>query len=278
MISKDILPSEHLRKYIKQFRLRHFVTSDTENFPCKPFPPRPEQCLVFFPRGYEVVQNTSTGIKCKRPTSIISGQFTYRINRYLQCPEMLMIEVNLQPGALNRLTGIPLKPLANQDLDAETIFPEEFRRVNERLNSAEDYGEMISIIECFFDFIIKRKTHDFTAVDDVLIQVPDSISSITVDSLARMCYLSPRQMERKFDEKIGISPKTFLRISRFNASYLMHQANPKRDWLSIAIHCGYSDYQHLVKDYKDFAGNTPVNFFGEDSMAPGRMLGLSKYG
>jgi len=207
---------------------------------------------------------------------VISGQFTQRINRYLNCKEFLMIEVNLQPGALHRLTGVPFKEFTNQDLDAENFFPADIRFVNERLSSAESYKQMISIIEDFFFTLIAKQKTRLLAVDELLVRLTSDPNNHTVDSLTKDVFLSQRQMERKFDERIGISPRTFLRLCRFNQSYWMHLKNPGLDWFSIAIHCGYSDYQHMVKDYKDFADSTPGKLFAEEKQAPGRVLGLTK--
>ena len=276
MISQDYLPSEPLRDYIRHYRLRHFVLPSGHNLSCKPFPPRPEQCLVFYPRGHEITEQLYAGTKVQRPRSVVSGQFTQRLNRYVGAPEFLMIEVDLQPGALHRLTGVPFKELANKDIDAEAFFPSEIGRVNERLGSAATYPEMIALIEAFFRGLVQGQKRDYLAVDGVLHRMAHHPDGLTVDDLARRAYLSPRQLERKFDERVGISPKTFLRICRFNQSYWMHLKQPKLDWLAIALACGYHDYQHLVRDYRDFAAATPKSFFHEESKAPGRVLGLTK--
>ena len=276
MISKDYLPSAELKEYISKIRLRHFVFKHTDGISCKPFPPRPEQCLIFFPRGYEVTEHTANGTRIQRPRSVVSGQFTHRVNRYLGHHEFLMIEVDLQPGTLHRLTGCPIKELTNQDIDAEAFFPVEICRVNERLNSADSYPEMISIIEAFFWELVKKQKKDVQPIDQLLQMMTQNSSGYSVDALAKKAYLSPRQLERKFDERIGVSPKVFHRICRFNQSYWMHLKQPALDWLSIAVACGYNDYQHLVKDYKDFANATPNNFFSEERRAPGRVLGLTK--
>jgi AraC-like DNA-binding protein len=68
-------------------------------------------------------------------------------------------------------------------------------------------------------------------------------------------------------------PKQFLQISRFDKAFRMKNRFPGRDWLSVALHCGYYDYQHLVKDYKEFTGYTPTQFFAIDNHAPERILG-----
>jgi len=276
MISQDYLPSESLKLYVKAYRFRHFLIRPNTPLSFKPFPPRPEQCLIFYPRGMEVTENVYSGISEKRPRSVISGQYTQRINRYVGYPEFLMIEVDLYPGALHCLTGIPFKELANKDIDAEAFLPSEVCRVNERLSSAGSYTEMIGIIETFLQYLVQKQKKEFFAVDHVIHALSCNAHFPSIDRLAKQAFLSPRQLERKFDERIGISPKTFLRICRFNQSYWMRLKQPSLDWLSIALACGYNDYQHLVKDYKDFASTTPNLFFSEEKKAPGRVLGLTK--
>jgi AraC-like DNA-binding protein len=48
------------------------------------------------------------------------------------------------------------------------------------------------------------------------------------------------------------------------------------DWLRIALECNYHDYQHLVRDYKDFTGYGPNAFHEIESKAPERSFGLSE--
>ena len=53
----------------------------------------------------------------------------------------------------------------------------------------------------------------------------------------------------------------------------MKNRHPERDWLTIALHCGYYDYQHLAKDYKEFTGYTPSAFADIENNAPERSFG-----
>jgi AraC-like DNA-binding protein len=52
---------------------------------------------------------------------------------------------------------------------------------------------------------------------------------------------------------------------------------PRKDWRGIAWDCGYYDYQHLVRDYKEFAGVTPNSIFHLDDQAPERHFGWRDY-
>lgn len=65
----------------------------------------------------------------------------------------------------------------------------------------------------------------------------------------------------------------FDRISRFEKSFRTKNKYPHLGWLSIALTCGYYDYQHLVKDYKEFTHLTPNAFYEADTKAPERVFG-----
>jgi transcriptional regulator GlxA family with amidase domain len=73
---------------------------------------------------------------------------------------------------------------------------------------------------------------------------------------------------------MGISPKLYTRIARVTKAFRIKYHNPNLDWLSISLWCGYEDYQHLAKDFRDFAGVNPTTYFFEDKKAPERLFGL----
>jgi transcriptional regulator GlxA family with amidase domain len=95
----------------------------------------------------------------------------------------------------------------------------------------------------------------------------------SVDWFIRQSFLCHRQFDRKFIERIGISPKQYLKVIRFDKAFRMKNRLPQKDWLTIALHCGYYDYHHLVKDYKEFTGCTPNQFLEIDNNAPERLFG-----
>lgn len=277
MIFQDFYPHPALKEYVRLYHLRHFVFKHTQNLPFKPYPPRPEQCLIFIPRDLQTVEYVTEGKKIKRSRSIIVGQQTKRINLGIG-QDFLTIIVVFNPGKLSRITGIPFNELTHSEIDAEAVFSNSISHVNERLSSTDSYTEMIRIIDQFLlEQVPKRKqeAHRIDSIGDLIFNKPEHIS---IDWLADQACLSPRQLERKFGEVMGVGPKLFTRISRFYKTYNMKFKNPSADWLSIALACGYHDYQHLVKDYKDFAGTLPNALFEEDEKAPERSFGLQEPG
>jgi AraC-like DNA-binding protein len=95
-----------------------------------------------------------------------------------------------------------------------------------------------------------------------------------VEKLADAACLSISQFERRFLQQTGIAPKVFLRINRFYDAFLLKENKPGLSWLAIALDTGYHDYQHLVKDFKMFAGETPNSLMEAQAKAPERTLDL----
>ncbi|TVP49639.1 MAG: AraC family transcriptional regulator [Mongoliibacter sp.] len=72
--------------------------------------------------------------------------------------------------------------------------------------------------------------------------------------------VSFRTFQNHFKNQIGLSPKLFCRIIRFNALLLALDENPMPDILELALQFGYSDNSHLHKDFKQFVGMTPKKY------------------
>jgi transcriptional regulator GlxA family with amidase domain len=101
---------------------------------------------------------------------------------------------------------------------------------------------------------------------------------MSIDWLARETCLCTKQFERKFKERTGVNASLLARITRFDKTVKLKNAQPGKDWLSIALECGYHDYQHLVRDYKDFTGLTPPAYLRLDTHAPESLFGLHEEG
>lgn len=274
MIMKDYLPNLALRDYVRVYRLVHVTFTDVTKIPFKPYPPRPEHCLSFYPRDSETIDYPDQKGKISQVRSAIIGQHSVVTNRHVGT-DFLVFQVVFQPTGLFKLTGIPSYELTNGYFDAESIFESEIKNVNARLSNSESYEEMIKIVETFLFYLLNHKNKEKHAIDTVGTLLLQSPKMLSLDWLAKESGLSIKQFERKFTERIGINPKYFGRIVRFEKAFRMKNTQPKLDWLSIALECEYYDYQHLVKDYKEFTGQTPTQFHLLDLQAPERAFGMA---
>jgi methylphosphotriester-DNA--protein-cysteine methyltransferase len=81
--------------------------------------------------------------------------------------------------------------------------------------------------------------------------------------------LSTRQLERVFRDHVGLGPKTYSRLVRFDRTVRGIQRRGALSWTHFALIHGYSDQAHFINDFKEFAGVTPVQF--ETELATGTL-------
>lgn len=272
MVLQEYKPGLFVSEYIRTFRLVHYEYQADGRLPAKAYPPRPEHCLSFYARDVETVEYLHSGIQSGNLSAVLFGQQTEVTNR-LVGNHFLLIQVVFKPGALYRLTGIPSQYLTNQYIDAQTVFSREISRVNDQINDCSSYQQMIQVVEAFLVGEIRKKSGGIHPLDIATAGLFNSDAIPGVDALAKAACQSTRQFERLFKQRMGISPKYFLKVLRFENAFRMKNTHPQRDWLSIAIACGYYDYQHLVKDYRDLTGLSPNQFHAIDLNAPERLFG-----
>jgi AraC-like DNA-binding protein len=91
------------------------------------------------------------------------------------------------------------------------------------------------------------------------------LPTMQVSKLAQRLGYSPRHFQRKLNEWVGFSPSLYKRISRFEKALeaIQNLSSPGRvDWSALAISCGYSDQAHFIRDFREFAGQTPAAYLG----------------
>jgi AraC-like DNA-binding protein len=173
------------------------------------------------------------------------------------------------------LTGIPSFKLTDQFIDATFAFSKNIRFIHEQLKHAKSYSEMLLIADRFVAELVSNARKDVHPLDAVSKLMMKRYGNVSLDWLAKESCLSTKQFKRKFNERAGVNPKMYSKIIRFTKAFNTKNRYPEMDWLRIAIECDYYDYQHLVKDYKNFTGLTPYEFHLLECNSPECKLGLS---
>lgn len=89
-------------------------------------------------------------------------------------------------------------------------------------------------------------------------QIVQSGGRRSIDSISETVGISRQHLARLFAHHVGTSPKTFARITRFRRALRLA---PKQRWPDLALELGYFDQSHLIREFRQFAGETPVPFF-----------------
>jgi len=263
----NIAPHPALQPYVRRYFLLH-VNNPANTQQRKPMPTDGLQSMYFYPRnavlGWDK-DNRDLGLS---PSSVVVGGQVSRLNLQFGV-DHLVIQAAFHPGMLHRLLGIPITEIADLPmLAAELFFGPSVKELDAQLAELTDYRAMIDAIDVFLLKKIQHLKTDFHAIDAAIAQMSTAANPITVDQLAKTAFLSTRQLERKFYERMGVSPKLYGRILRFNQAYKSKMLQPEKSWLHVAYDAGYYDFRHLSRDFADFAGSSPALLLQEEFLAP----------
>ena len=86
---------------------------------------------------------------------------------------------------------------------------------------------------------------------------------VSIENLAERVGWSTRQLQRRFKSAVGISPKLFSRMRRFQRVFCAME-NVATGWANAAVDSGYYDQAHLIRDFRDFTGQTPTALLDQE--------------
>ncbi len=272
MMYKSFLPSPQLCEFVRNYTIIHFQFGINEPVLSKQRSPKPEQKIVFYLKGSPTFHNPATGsTQSPPPVSIFSHQSDQKTIRLTN--DFFAFIIFLQPGVLHRLIRLPMMELLNKSFDAELFFGTQVREVSEQLAAAASHSAMIAIAE---QFLLDKCSQVglSNSIDRIALHLLSDPTYFSLDEVAQQACLSTKQFYRRFTERIGISPKLFSRLSRFNHAYRYKNYHPNISWSSIAQEFCYTDYHHMEKEFKEFTGQTPQDWTNTHLSAPERILKL----
>jgi AraC-like DNA-binding protein len=157
--------------------------------------------------------------------------------------------IRLYPYAILPILGITSHEVANNVHDIHSILPRDL--VNE-ITEATDHPERISV---FCHHLMRKLDRASTMVERTVHRMIETQGGETMSSLSSLLSVSERQLERKFKEAVGFSPKQYSRILRFQCSK-RRLAGHVNSFAEIAFDCNYADQPHFAREFKEFSGMT----------------------
>lgn len=227
----------------------------------------PDGCIdMIFILGDDVRRYTSENKFIIQPREMILGQIT----------EPFFIEptgyvnsfaVRFYPYGFANFVSMPIKKLANKDTPLKLLFGEKAsQELGQKIKKAIDTKERIKIVETF----LLKKLKDKAIIDNIVKTTIDAMlltkGSAPISSILKNDLSKRRQLERKFVEKVGISPKKLGKVIRLQAALKMLLNKKSENLTAIAYDNEYYDQAHFTKDFKEFTGTTPKDFLQDGKM------------
>jgi AraC-like DNA-binding protein len=175
-----------------------------------------------------------------------------------------MVGARLHAGALHRLLPTAQDRLAGQILDLDTVWQEWTRRTVEQVSAAAPDCALDVFERALEALVPTEASSDMDrGLDSTVSWLQASGGQVSIERLACHVGISRRQFERRFSEHVGVSPRLFGRIVRFQRVFRLLGTE---SGASIAARCGFADQAHLVREVRRFAGVTPTLLAEADGM------------
>ena len=167
-----------------------------------------------------------------------------------------VIGVRFHAYGASRLLALPIFELTDSIVSVDAISPSLHREL-ERMRELRSTPEQIALLD-----LIMRTRAELIGSDDPLVsfavnEFERTAGLINISGLANRVGLSTRQFERRFRTEVGIGPKLFGRVQRFQRVFRAFE-DARPNWVDVAVDCGYYDQSHLIRDFREFSGNTPT--------------------
>ena len=247
-------PDPRLDPFIRLYVQRETRRGDREIV--EPVVARLGTMLEFqFARPYEIPVYGTSQILISPPIAVI-GPITYRRVRLVIRDEVQALAILFQPQGFRALFGIPTSLVTDLGVDASAVLGGEVTELYERLGNAATFSQRVNLLndflrQCLLASNPLDKIHH--ALDRLIIPG----ARIRIADIARQAGVTVRQLERRSLEYTGVSPKTLLRIARFQ-QVLKMKSKGSLNWVEVAHALEYYDQMHMIRDFRAMAGDSPV--------------------
>ncbi len=225
----------------------------------------PDGCMEMIIHYGDPYQQFSENGIILQPRSFVFGQ----IIRPLQISptgRTGMVAVRFHPEGFAPFFTGSLQAMENRAVPLTELFGEEGDRLTQEILSALSIDNRIAILE---NFLINRLTspHSIDAITKSGVgALLESKGQLSVAELAEHVEINRRKLERKFATVIGLSPKQLSKMIRLQSTLRALRSKTFPDLTTLALESGYFDQAHFIKDFREFTGISPKQFYANSML------------
>lgn len=248
-------PCELLRPYVRYY----WVFSSNQLLNTYTFPIGCPQ-IIFHKRTPLFIPELGT----TQDKLTISGQVNF--SSHLEADdEVEMIVVVFYPHTINMFLNTPVSAFYNKEISGYDINDRQLNELAKQVFECEVNDHCINLIEKWLLSRLSIRSYDtiyrtdrMNAAIEQLCHTPQ----ILVTELSSNCCLSKKQFEREFYLHVGMNPKEYSRIIRFQKTLKQMQCQQEIiNQADLAYANGYADQSHMIREFKRLCGYTPLSLF-----------------
>jgi AraC-like DNA-binding protein len=170
-----------------------------------------------------------------------------------------------RPGGVHAFLGVRTDAFHNKNVSLDLIWGSMVRSLRDRLRTANDPAEKFRVLEVALLEHLNERVPLNGAVRYALQEFARRPQIPGVREIAQEAGLSRRRFAQLFREQIGLTPKVYCRLQRFQNTLRLIASDTSVDWAQLALAAGYCDQAHLAHEFHDFSGLSPSAYLASPS-------------
>ena len=168
--------------------------------------------------------------------------------------------VAFRPGGTVPFMRMPAHEASDADVPLEAIWGRRrTAELRERLLESGNSEAQLDVLEAalleMFSPVGAHRAVTFALAAFDRAPMTTSVADVT-DAIG----LSAKRFIERFKIEVGLTPKHYTRVRRFQRALTLTNRGRQVDWTRVALHCGYFDQAHFIHDFRSFAGLTPTAY------------------
>jgi AraC-like DNA-binding protein len=199
------------------------------------------------------------------PGQFIAGQSIYSYKLSLS-GKIGIAGVVMKPAALATFFGLESFQFTEERVNLFNVLPQDYvRRYIEDIKQAKSSTERIKLMEQFLLHHYKLNKPETDYIDQAANLIVEKNGMLNVHDLLKDSFMSRRTFERRFFQKVGLSPKYYARIRRISYVCNLIAGKKKVNWPEVFYEAEFFDQAHFIKDFEEFTGRSPQQYLRENT-------------
>ena len=250
---REVQPNNHLARFIECFWILDGEQPPIDSAPERILPDGCVEIILNLAAPFSAIDHD--GRRTIQPQHFLVGQMTQPI---LIAPTgtVRLIGIRFHPGGTVPFIRLPMSETINRVVDLRAVASAFEHELLRAIDGEAELLERIAYLELALTRRLRQNKKEPRLLD-LAANVVKAAGHVSLDDLAAQAAMSPRQLRRTFLQEVGIGPKLLCRLLRFQQVFAAVN-RAENEWAEVAIDCGYYDQAHLIKDFRQFAAETPA--------------------
>jgi len=171
--------------------------------------------------------------------------------------------IHFRPGGAFPFLGLPADELHDKLVGLDALWGRAAAEMRDRMLELATPEERFRELERILLQRVGGRLSRHPAVAFSLPRFEHAPQLQSVGDVTRQIALSSRRFIQVFREQVGMTPRLYCRVRRFQAAVQTIGEGRTVDWAAVALDCGYYDQAHFIHDFRAFSGLTPTMYFSQ---------------